>query len=198
MRRLLPETQFPSAGLSRHYLCGRPWDRDWQRVGEDIFRALITVDPRDSSSAPGTKTSHPARRRHPLSTSGESLLSESSSRRLFVPELLGAYERILPGAADPIIQMPEEEGRHWRSPKNRGADANIGAMRRQLTEARLGQSFAFLIAVMFIASGTYLVSVKDNTAVGLLSGAVALEGLVSTFVWGRWKHAHKEDKGNSK
>lgn len=58
--RLFPETQFPSAGLSRRYVCGRSWDRDWQRVGEDIFQALITFDPRDSSSATGTRTSHPA------------------------------------------------------------------------------------------------------------------------------------------
>lgn len=111
------------------------------------------------------------------------------------PELLAAYERILPGAADRILRMAEEEGRHRRSLENRAVDADIEAMRRQFTEARLGQIFAFLIAVMFIASGTYLVTVKDNTAVGLLFGAVGLGGLVSTFIWGRSKRPQGEDKG---
>lgn len=114
------------------------------------------------------------------------------------PEFLAAYERILPGAADRIIQMAEEEGRHRRWRENRAVDADIEAMRRQFTEARLGQIFAFVIAVMFVASGTYLVSVKDSMTAGLLFGAVGLTGLVSTFVRGRPKRSSEEDKGENK
>jgi|GEM_PF-4479826 hypothetical protein len=60
MFRLFPGTEFPSAGLSRRYVCASPWERDWRRVGEDIFQALLKFDPTDSSSAPGTGTSRPA------------------------------------------------------------------------------------------------------------------------------------------
>lgn len=58
--RLCPETQFPSAGLSRRYVCANPLEQDWRRVGEDIFQALVRFEPTDSPNASGAGTPRPA------------------------------------------------------------------------------------------------------------------------------------------
>jgi len=103
------------------------------------------------------------------------------------PNILEHYERVCPGASDRIIGMAESEAEHRRGIENRAVDADIEAMRRQFSEARLGQVFAFLISIAFIVAGTYVVVVKGQTAAGLLLSAVGLGSIVTTFIWGRTK-----------
>jgi uncharacterized membrane protein len=100
------------------------------------------------------------------------------------PEILAGYEEACPGAALRIIQMAEEEGRSRRALEAKAVDAQVEGMRRQFREARLGQIFAFLIAVLFLGCGTYIAALGQPWA-GALFGGIGLGGIVTTFILGR-------------
>jgi uncharacterized membrane protein len=109
------------------------------------------------------------------------------------PELLRGYEQICPGGADRIIKMAEVEGDHRRRMEKTALDAQIESMRRGYSEARLGQIFAFAIATIFLAGGSY-VAVQGQPLTGSLFGSVGLVGIVSAFIWGRAKEQKPEEE----
>jgi hypothetical protein len=84
------------------------------------------------------------------------------------------------------LQMAEEEGKSRRELETKVIDAQVEAMRRQFTEARFGQVFAFVIAVLFLGCGTY-VATLGQALVGALFGGIGLGGIVTTFIVGRSK-----------
>ena len=80
--------------------------------------------------------------------------------------------------------MAEEEGKSRRDLETKAIDAQVEAMRRQFTEARFGQVFAFVIAVLFLGCGTYVATLGQPWA-GALFGGIGLGGVVTTFIVGR-------------
>jgi uncharacterized membrane protein len=54
--------------------------------------------------------------------------------------------------------MAEQQGEHRRNMEQRALEAQIEGMHRQFDEARRGQVFAFCVAVLFLAGGTYTIS----------------------------------------
>jgi uncharacterized membrane protein len=111
------------------------------------------------------------------------------------PEILAGYEAVCPGAALRIIEMAEEQGTHRRAVENKAVDAQVEGMRRQFREARLGQIFAFLIAVFFLGCGTYIATAGGEPWAGALFGGIGLGGIVTTFIVGRTESPR--DKGDS-
>jgi hypothetical protein len=57
-------------------------------------------------------------------------------------------------------------------------------MRRQFSEARYGQFFAFLISAMFLIIGSY-VAVSGQSWVGALLGTMGISGIAANFLRGR-------------
>lgn len=110
--------------------------------------------------------------------------SKITSGPLPPPELLAGYEQVCPGGADRIIRMAEAEGEHRRRMEEKMFDAQVEFMRRGYFEGRLGQIFAFSIAVIFLVGGSY-VAIRGEPWAGGLFGSVGIASIVSAFIWGR-------------
>jgi uncharacterized membrane protein len=139
------------------------------------------------SDPPGTKP--PAPQLNPETVKATATLLQR--RFQFVgplppPGLLEHYEKICPGSAQKIIDAAHDEGLHRQKLESKALDANIEAMRRQYAEARLGQIFALVIAIAFVAVGGFI-AIKGQPWSGTILGGVGLGGIVTAFIVGRNK-----------
>jgi uncharacterized membrane protein len=98
----------------------------------------------------------------------------------------------LPGAADRIIALAESEANHRRGIEEKAINADVEGMRRQFSEARVGQFCALIITLGFIGAGTY-VTLKGQAVAGVFLSGIGIATIVSTFVWGRTR---KEESGS--
>lgn len=71
-------------------------------------------------------------------------------------------------------------------------EADVEAMRRQYSEARLGQIFAFVIAMAFIAVGGLVID-RGHPISGTLIGGAGVSGIVTAFILGRTKRDSKQE-----
>ena len=106
-------------------------------------------------------------------------IKEEFSGPLPHPEILENYNRIVPGAAERIIQMAESEKEHRHYIEK-------AALRADIREARLGQIFAFLIGTIAIVCGAYT-AIEGAPGAGGVIGGGGVIGLVSVFILGRKK-----------
>lgn len=89
------------------------------------------------------------------------------------------YEEILPGAADRILKMAEEQSRHRQQLERDESQANIRAVKR-------GSIFAFIMSLAIIGAGTYLIATgKDVTGLAMILANIG--ALASVFIVGRAK-----------
>jgi uncharacterized membrane protein len=95
------------------------------------------------------------------------------------PDILAGYEKIVPGAAERIIQMAESEQKHRHCLENTALQADI-------SEAKRGQILAFSIGSVVVAIGAYT-AINGAPLGGGLIGGVGVAGLVSAFILGRNK-----------
>jgi uncharacterized membrane protein len=122
---------------------------------------------------------------------GQATLSAVMWQKIFhgplpPPELLEHYEQICPGIGERMMEMVRVEGEHRRQMESSIFSADCESMRRQFSEARLGQIFAFIIALAFVAVGGFLVD-RGHPISGTLLGGGGLGGIVTTFILGRNK-----------
>ena len=93
------------------------------------------------------------------------------------PDLLKGYNEIVPGAAERILAMAEDDAAHQRS-------MEVAALEAAKSEARLGQWLGFFIGMA--ALGTSLVALfLGSPWVASILGGTTVIGLVSVFVVGR-------------
>lgn len=93
------------------------------------------------------------------------------------PEELVKYDRILPGAADRIIRMAEQQSIHRQNLETVAIGANA-------TTQKWGLACAFVIAMSAIWGGI-LLSLRGMSGAGLTSIITALAALVGVFVYGK-------------
>ena len=93
------------------------------------------------------------------------------------PEDLAKFEQILPGSADRIIRMAEQQAAHRQ-------ELEKIAVRSNAIVQRWGLVCAFIIAMTAICGGIWL-SLRGMSGVGLAAIVGALAALVSVFVYGR-------------
>ena len=92
------------------------------------------------------------------------------------PNVLRAYEEIVPGSAQRIMEMAEQEQEHSR---NMVSTVVVGDSRR----AYLGLIAGFIISVLGIGGGIYLIATGHDWA-GLSLAGINLTSLVGVFVYG--------------
>ena len=93
------------------------------------------------------------------------------------PSLLAEYDSIVNDGAERIFKSFEEQSAHRRSLESKVVDGNI-------MESRLGQIFAFLIAIIFGCFSLYL-AIIDKEVVACVLGGTTIVGLVTAFVTGK-------------
>jgi len=99
------------------------------------------------------------------------------------PEDLAKYEQVLPGSADRIIRMAEQQATHRQSLEKVVVESNVAVQ-------KWGLVCAFVIALSAIVGGI-LLSLKGMSGVGLASIIGALAALVGVFIYG--KSAQKKE-----
>lgn len=105
------------------------------------------------------------------------------------PDVFGGYDKILPGAAERILKMAEDEAQHRRSQESKMVDS-------ECRDASLGLSHGRTIAlVALLVSGA--VAIWGNAWVGGALGVSSIASLVGVFVYGsrqqRYPSAQRPD-----
>lgn len=93
------------------------------------------------------------------------------------PEALAQYDQIVPGSADRIIQMAENETKHRHSLENTALNATVN-------ETRRGQRYGMAIGIVVLITSIIALFLGYETAASVLGGGT-LVSLVSVFVYGR-------------
>lgn len=100
---------------------------------------------------------------------------------------LQKYNDILPGAADRIIIMAEEQAKHRRSLENTVITSDT-------KNATLGLIFGLIIGLAGIISGTVII-IYGYAIYGVVVGGGTIASLVATFVYGsRQRKIERERK----
>lgn len=93
------------------------------------------------------------------------------------PEMFKKYEEILPGSADRILTMAEEQGKHRR-------EIEKVVIRTESKSSSRGSVFAFILAIVVVLVGGTLVFF-DKPGWGMVIILGGLGTLVGTFIKGR-------------
>lgn len=115
--------------------------------------------------------------------------SPTSSEALFVhqqhitigplppPETLRSYDEIVPGAADRIMKMAEQQAAHRQELERQTVTATFQIYTR-------GQWFGLLIGVFGLAAAV-IIAIYGSAWAGTIIGGTTLVGLVSAFLYGQ-------------
>lgn len=95
------------------------------------------------------------------------------------PEILSGFEQIVPGAAERILAMAEENGKHQREMEKAAITFASDTVKRGQTYGLIIGIFAFITCIVALQLGS------ENTAMTI--GGVTIVGLVTVFVTGRFR-----------
>lgn len=130
---------------------------------------------------------NPPAEHHDNQPSGRQLVyREAFSGPLPPPAVLEKYNQILPGAAERILQMTEEQSRHRRSLESQVIASDI-------RRADRGLQFGLVIGISGLTAAVVIGIVGQPWAGGLL-GIGTIASLVGTFVYGsQQRRKERED-----
>jgi uncharacterized membrane protein len=111
-------------------------------------------------------------------------VSQGFSGPIPPPDLLVGYERALPGSADRIIRLAEQEQIHRHAREDREDQLQRQVCAHIRVETTLGQVFALIIGVVAICAGTYSATHGAQWS-GSVIGGGGVVGLVTAFILGR-------------
>lgn len=92
------------------------------------------------------------------------------------PDVLKCYNNIVPGAAERIIKMAENQAEHRQKLEEKVIYS--GAL-----DARMGLIFAFILGVIVVAVSYKLIN-NNHTVTGTIFGGVYLVSIVTAFITG--------------
>lgn len=92
------------------------------------------------------------------------------------PDILRQFDEVVPGAAERIIKMAEEQSAHRKDLEQKVINSDIA-------RSKWGQILGFVIAIMGLTVSA-LVSVYGNAITGGIIGVGTLASLVGVFMYG--------------
>lgn len=103
------------------------------------------------------------------------------------PDVLKRFDEVVPGSAERIIKMAEEQSTHRKDLERKVIDSDIA-------RSKWGQILGFLISVAgLVVSG--LVAVYGNAIAGSIIGVSTLGTLVGVFMYGsKTRSQEREEK----
>jgi len=105
------------------------------------------------------------------------------------PEILKRFDEVVPGAAERIIKMAEEQSAHRKELEKKVIESDI-------SRSKWGQILGFVIAIVGLAVSA-LVAIYGSAVAGGIIGVGTLASLVGVFMYGS-KTRSKEREGKSK
>jgi uncharacterized membrane protein len=103
-----------------------------------------------------------------------SVVAEYTSGPLPPPSMLKGYEDVLPGAADRIFTLMEQQSAHRQELERTTLDRNSRARDR-------GQLFAFILCALVIVGG-FVAIYLGQSLVGMAAIIIAVGGVAATFL----------------
>lgn len=105
------------------------------------------------------------------------------------PQILDHYNQIVPGSAERIISLWENQVQHRQELEKRVIVADI-------QQAKLGAFLGFIIAISAIGAGTFLAYIGRPTE-GIAAIISALAGIIGVYGWGSYQRKkERESKSN--
>jgi uncharacterized membrane protein len=101
------------------------------------------------------------------------------------PESVRAYEALVPGSAQLILNCFKEEIDHRRQLEQKAIDAEIADNAAERKEAFRGQVFGFIIALLGLGLAAALGLLTGEPWVGGAIGGTTIVSLVTVFIVGR-------------
>ena len=131
----------------------------------------------------------------PEDVAEQQMLIEASawSGPLPKPDILRQYNEILPGAADRILKMAEEQQKHHHNQDRLQLDMYLTALRSDSRRSNLGLAAGLLVTLMGLGGGIFLVYAGHDAAGAAIAG-LNLLGLAGVFVYGT--HSRRADRAD--
>ncbi|MDO4711377.1 MAG: DUF2335 domain-containing protein [Peptostreptococcaceae bacterium] len=104
------------------------------------------------------------------------------------PSVLEGYEKILPGAADRILTMAENQSKHRMSLENKVIGSKI-------RDGRLGMILGFVLASMISSIGGFVIW-SGQSVVGYATILTAMGGLIGAFIYGTNSNRKERESKN--
>jgi uncharacterized membrane protein len=95
------------------------------------------------------------------------------------PKILKKYDKIIPNGAERIVKVFEKQSDHRISLEKR-------VVWSQTFQSVMGQIMGFIIAIVFLIAGFYLV-INGHEAAGITIFGLDIVGLVAVFVVGKYQ-----------
>lgn len=114
--------------------------------------------------------------------------SMSFSGPLPHPEILKKFDEVVPGAAERIIKMTEDQSSHRRDLEQKVISSDI-------SRSKIGQIFGFIIAIAGLVVAVVLA--KTNAILGSTFGFLTLASLVGVFVYGTKTRSNERKEKDS-
>ena len=109
-------------------------------------------------------------------TKAQMVIAEKFSGPIPSPEVIARYEAIIPGAAERILTMAEEQQKHRMDLENRVVNSKI-------SDSRLGIILGFILTIVIIAVSLCAI-LMGYSVIGFSSIIIAIGGLVGVFIYG--------------
>ena len=103
-------------------------------------------------------------------------MMQSFSGPLPPPEILKKFDEVVPGAAERIIKMAEEQSTHRKDLEKKVIESDIA-------RSKWGQVLGFAIAIAGLAAST-LIAIYGSAIAGGIIGVGTLASLVGVFMYG--------------
>ena len=126
----------------------------------------------------------------PSVTVTQQIVAEHFTGPLPPPQALAQYNEIIPGLAERIVAMAEEEAKHRRSIEHKVVDNTF-------QEGKRGQHYGLAIGIVAILAGA-VVAIAGHPTAGSIIGGGGVVGLVSVFVVGRFFQYKQQEEPKEK
>lgn len=101
------------------------------------------------------------------------------------PEVMFGYEKVIPGAANRILEMAERQSAHR-------IELEKIAIPSQLKESARGQMYGFILAIMLILAGVGL-TVVGYSNVGITIFSITILSLAGLFINGKIRQRREDN-----
>lgn len=126
------------------------------------------------------------------SQDGNGVVVRQNSTQIFsgplpYPEILKKFDEVVPGAAERIIKMAEDQSIHRKELEKKVINSDIA-------RSKWGQILGFVISVIGLLAAA-LIAIYGNAVAGGIIGVGTLASLVSVFMYGsRVRSKERENK----
>jgi uncharacterized membrane protein len=91
--------------------------------------------------------------------------------------MLARYNQTLPGLAERVVVMAENQSKHRQKLEEKVVDSNCSSQRR-------GQVYGFIIILIVVVGGMYLIH-EGKSVQGLVAILGALTSVLAVFLYGK-------------